>query len=312
MCIIILQIQLLPAQEEAVLRCAIGANVTKIFSVPEEKRRIMEYKFLVLDIDGTVTNSQKEITPKTREAIIRLQEKGVPVAIASGRPPKGVYKVADCLCFQEFGSYILPFNGARILNYKTKECVFEKTLPLSLPARLWRDAVENRLGIITYRDEVIYSGTEPDEYMAIESRINDMPIEYREDFGSFINYPVNKCLMTGRGEDLEALEPMLAQKYIHEAQVFRSEPYFLEITPKNVDKAYSLKHLLPILGIRREELVCCGDGFNDVSMIQFAGLGVAMANAQEKVKERADYITERNNDQDGIAEVIEKFFGVSV
>ena len=95
MCIIILQIQLLPAQEEAVLRCAIGANVTKIFSVPEEKRRIMEYKFLVLDIDGTVTNSQKEITPKTREAIIRLQEKGVPVAIASGRPPKGVYKVAD-------------------------------------------------------------------------------------------------------------------------------------------------------------------------------------------------------------------------
>lgn len=272
----------------------------------------MEYKFLVLDIDGTVTNSQKEITPKTREAIIRLQEKGVPVAIASGRPPKGVYKVADCLCFQEFGSYILPFNGARILNYKTKECVFEKTLPLSLPARLWRDAVENRLGIITYRDEVIYSGTEPDEYMAIESRINDMPVEYREDFGNFINFPVNKCLMTGRGEDLEALEPMLAQKYIHEAQVFRSEPYFLEITPKNVDKAYSLKHLLPILGIRREELVCCGDGFNDVSMIQFAGLGVAMANAQEKVKERADYITERNNDQDGIAEVIEKFFGVSV
>ena len=190
--------------------------------------------------------------------------------------------------------------------------MFEKTLPLSLPARLWRDAVENRLGIITYRDEVIYSGTEPDEYMAIESRINDMPVEYREDFGNFINFPVNKCLMTGRGEDLEALEPMLAQKYIHEAQVFRSEPYFLEITPKNVDKAYSLKHLLPILGIRREELVCCGDGFNDVSMIQFAGLGVAMANAQEKVKERADYITERNNDQDGIAEVIEKFFGVSV
>ena len=137
----------------------------------------MEYKFLVLDIDGTVTNSQKEITPKTREAIIRLQEKGVPVAIASGRPPKGVYKVADCLCFQDFGSYILPFNGARILNYKTKECVFEKTLPLSLPARLWRDAVENRLGIITYRDEAIYSGTEPDEYMAIEAGINDIPIE---------------------------------------------------------------------------------------------------------------------------------------
>ena len=107
---------------------------------------------------------------------------------------------------------------------------------------------------------------------------------------------------------MEALEPMMARKYQHEAQVFRSEPYFLEITPKNVDKAYSLRHLLEILEISREEMVCCGDGFNDVSMIQFAGLGVAMANAQEKVKDVADYITVNDNDHDGVAEVIEKFF----
>ena len=84
--------------------------------------------------------------------------------------------------------------------------------------------------------------------MAIESRINQMPIEYRKDFGSFVDFPVNKCLLTGDGQDLEALEPVMARKYQHEAQVFRSEPYFLEITPKNVDKAYSLRHLLDILG----------------------------------------------------------------
>ena len=245
----------------------------------------MKYKLLVLDIDGTVTNSQKQVSEKTREAVIRLQEKGVPVAIASGRPPQGVSYVAQALEFQTYGSYVLPFNGARILNFKTKECVFERTLPLSLPARLWRDALENHIGIITYRGDVIYSGTEPDQYMAIESRINQMPIEYRKDFGSFVDFPVNKCLLTGDGQDLEALEPVMARKYQHEAQVFRSEPYFLEITPKNVDKAYSLRHLLDILGISREEMVCCGDGFNDVSMIQFAGLGVAMANAQEKVKD---------------------------
>ena len=89
----------------------------------------MKYKLLVLDIDGTVTNSQKEVTKKTKEAIVRLQERGIPVAIASGRPPQGVYKVAEELEFQKFGSYILPFNGARILNYKTRECVYEKTLP---------------------------------------------------------------------------------------------------------------------------------------------------------------------------------------
>ena len=76
----------------------------------------------------------------------------------------------------------------------------------------------------------------------------------------------------------------------------------------DLDKAYSLRHLLEILEISREEMVCCGDGFNDVSMIQFAGLGVAMANAQEKVKDVADYITVNDNDHDGVAEVIEKFF----
>ena len=114
--------------------------------------------------------------------------------------------------------------------------------------------------------------------------------------------------MTGEPEDLEALEPVFAQKYFHEAQIFRSEPYFLEATPKNVDKAYCLKHLLEILGIKREEMICCGDGFNDISMIQYAGLGVAMANAQDQVKAVADYVTVCDNDHDGIAEVIEKFF----
>lgn len=268
----------------------------------------MKYKLLVLDIDGTVTNSQKEVTKKTKEAIVRLQERGIPVAIASGRPPQGVYKVAEELEFQKFGSYILPFNGARILNYKTRECVYEKTLPPRLPAKLWKDAKEYGIGIITYRGDEIISGTAPDSYMEIEGKINSIPIIYREDFGTYVDFPVNKCLLTGKPEDLEALEPVFAQKYVHEAQVFRSEPYFLEVTPKNVDKAYCLRHLLEILGIKREEMVCCGDGFNDLSMIQFAGLGVAMANAQEAVKEVADYITEQDNDHDGIAEVIEKFF----
>lgn len=268
----------------------------------------MSYRLLVLDIDGTVTNSQKKVTDKTREAIIRLQEKEIPVAIASGRPPKGVYGVAEKLEFARFGSYIMPFNGARILNVRTGECVYSKTLPQRLPARLWKDAMAHQIGIITYQNETIIAGTHPDEYMEIESRINGMPIVHREDFGTYVDFPVNKCLMTSSPENLEALEPVFAQKYLHEAQVFRSEPYFLEITPKNVDKAYCLKHLLEILGIKREEMVCCGDGFNDLSMIQFAGLGVAMANAQEKVKEVADYITEHDNDHDGIAEVIERFF----
>lgn len=268
----------------------------------------MKYKFLVLDIDGTVTNSKKEVTPKTLEAVVGLQKRGIPVAIASGRPVQGVSKVASVLRFQDFGSYVLPFNGARILNFRTKECIYSKTLPLHLPGRLVKDARENGVGIITYEGDKIIAGTQPDKYMQIEADINNIPVVWEKKFETYVNFSVNKCLLTGDPVDLEALEPVLAQKYCHEAQVFRSEPYFLEVTPKNVDKAYCLKHLLEILGIKREETVCCGDGFNDVTMIQFAGLGVAMANAQEQVKDVADYITEKDNDHDGIAEVIEKFF----
>lgn len=268
----------------------------------------MKYKLLVLDIDGTVTNSKKQVTEKTKNAILDLQKRGIPVAIASGRAPQGVYSIAKTLEFDKFGSYIMPFNGARIINFKTKECIYSKTLPLHLPARLWKDAVENGIGIVTYDQDEVVAGTKPDKYMLLEAKIAGLPIAYHEDFKNYVDFPVNKCLMTGEPEDLEALEPVFAQKYFHEAQIFRSEPYFLEATPKNVDKAYCLKHLLGLLGIEREEMVCCGDGFNDISMIQFAGLGVAMANAQDKVKAVADYITICDNNHDGIAEVIEKFF----
>ena len=81
----------------------------------------------------------------------------------------------------------------------------------------------------------------------------------------------------------------------------------MEIMPENVDKALTLENLLPLIGAEHEQLVCCGDGFNDISMIRYAGVGVAMGNAQDAVKEAADYIT-ATNDEDGLVQVIEKFF----
>lgn len=268
----------------------------------------MDYKLLVLDIDGTVTNSDKEVTEPTREAIIRLQERGVAVAIASGRAPQGVLPIAEKLELHRPGSYILAFNGAKIIHCQSRKCVFEKHLPSHIPARLWQDARAHGLGILTYTNQALVAGTPPDPYMAIEARISHLPVEYHADFLSASRIPVNGCLLTGDPDIIEAMEPFFVHKYFHETQIFRSEPFFLEVAPKNVDKAYSLKHLLRILGIRREEMVCCGDSFNDITMIQFAGLGVAMANGQQMLKDVANYITRRDNDHDGIAEVIETFF----
>ena len=105
----------------------------------------MDYKFLVLDIDGTATNSQKEVTPITREAVIRLQETGIPVAIASGRPTPGVAPIADIFDFEKYGSYTLCYNGAKITNWKTKECVYQKTLPILSLGSL-KNLHDHRLG----------------------------------------------------------------------------------------------------------------------------------------------------------------------
>ncbi len=268
----------------------------------------MDRELLVLDIDGTVTDSRKKVLPETRKAVLEVQKKGVRVVLASGRPPEGVFPVAHELGLDRRENYILSFNGGRILNVQTGECVFEKCLPLHIPGKLWEDAQENHVGIAAYTPGIIVAGTEPDQYMELESRITGMRLEVSENFKQHMKTPVNECLITGDPDLLEIIEPALFHKYFHEAQVFHSEPFYLEVIPKNVDKAYGLKYLLRILGIPPERMVCCGDSFNDIRMLQYAGVGVAMANARDEIKAVANYVTVHDNDHDGIAEVIERFF----
>ncbi len=266
----------------------------------------MDYKLIVLDIDGTLTNSKKEITPATKEALLRIQEQGVAVAIATGRPTPGTKKVAEELQLARFGNYVLCFNGGRIVNCKTGEVVFEQTISADMAATLCDEARRHKVGILTYDDEAALAGTFIDEYMEIEARINNIKIKPVGHFRDYVNFPVNKCLMTGKPEYLVTVEQKLKEKYAGKLNIFRSEPYFLEIMPKGIDKAAMLKRFLPFLGISREEIICCGDGYNDITMIEFAGLGVAMANARQEVLDAADYIT-ASNDEDGIVKVIEKY-----
>ena len=100
--------------------------------------------------------------------------------------------------------------------------------------------------------------------------------------------------------------PVLQKKFHKLLSIYLSEPFFLEIMPQNIDKAHSLQKLLSSIGLTADSMICCGDGFNDISMIEYAGLGVAMENAQPIVKESADFIT-KSNDEDGILHVINTF-----
>lgn len=266
----------------------------------------MKYKLLVLDIDGTLTNSQKQITAKTKKALMKAQAKGVKLVIASGRPTCGVTPFAEELKLSKYGGYILSFNGAKIINCETNEVLYDKSIPQEMLSYIYDLSKENKVNLLTYEGNTVITEEPNDQYIEIESRINKMEIKKVNSFKDYVQFPVTKCLMVADGDYLSTVETKVREKLGDKLNVFRSEPFFLEIMPKNIDKAYSLRQLLEKLGLTKDEMIACGDGFNDKSMIDYAGLGVAMENAQDAVKEVANYIT-LSNDNDGIASVVEEF-----
>ncbi len=267
----------------------------------------MNYQMLVLDLDGTLTNSRKEITEPTRKALIEIQEAGKKVVLASGRPINGIVPLAKKLELERFGGYMLSFNGARITQCSTGKIVYNRMLPQEVIRPIY-EIVKSYPGvdIVSYDEERIISGLKVNEYTEKEAFINKMEIVPVDDFVERLNFPVNKILVPGDAHVIEELMPVLQRKFHKLLNIYRSEPFFLEIMPQNIDKAYSLQKLLSSLGLTADSMICCGDGFNDISMIEYAGLGVAMANAQPIVKETADFIT-KSNDEDGILHVINTF-----
>lgn len=268
---------------------------------------MMDYRILALDLDGTLTNSKKEITPPTREALIRLQERGVKVVLASGRPTTGVLPLAKMLELERFGSYILSFNGGRITDCRSGEIIYNRLLPAATAAPLFELVKDFDVDIVGYSSTAILSGLHTNRYTELESRINGLPIRHISPFPEKVEEQNNKFLITGEPEEIARVKEKVIAHFHGLLNIYCSDPFFLEIMPQNIDKAHSLGKLLASIGLTEEQMVCCGDGHNDLTMIQAAGLGVAMENAQPEVKKIADYIT-KSNDDDGVLHVIQTFF----
>lgn len=266
----------------------------------------MDKKILVLDIDGTLVNSKKEITPRTRKAIIDIQEAGHIVALASGRPYPGMRDYAKEIGLEYYGGYALSFNGGIVISCKTGETIYSKCVDRAYVKPIYDFARKYNLGMVTYQGEKVVTGTRIDEYMEYEARLNNMELVSVDDFESYVDFDMIKCLLTAPVDVAEKMEQMLADILKPDLNVFRSEPYFIEVTNKDVDKAASLDNLIRIIGVPWENTICCGDGFNDLSMVSYAKVGVAMDNAQEVVKEHADFITD-SCDDDGLVKVIDRF-----
>ena len=266
----------------------------------------MKYKMIVLDLDGTLTNNKKEITPRTKQALMQAQAAGVHVVLASGRPTYGIVPLAEELKLKENGGFILAFNGGKIIDCTNNEVLFEQKLDEQLVPILFQEAKKAGMEILTYQGEGIAATNKDDEYVQHEAFINKMPVMQYDDFLNQLVYPINKCLIVGDPTPLHELEIRLAKELEGKMDVYRSADFFLECVPLGIDKARALDRLISSLGISREEVIACGDGYNDLSMIRFAGLGVAMANAAKDIQSEADFVT-LSNEEDGVAHVIEHF-----
>ena len=266
----------------------------------------MKYKLLVLDLDGTLTNTRKEVTEHTRTTLIKAQEQGLKIVLASGRPTYGIAPLANLLQLDKYEGYVLSYNGGEIIDWKTGELLYKNLLDPEVLPYLYQCANDNHFAIVTYDGEYVLTEYPDDEYVLKEALLNVMKIRKVDNFLKAVQHPIAKCLIVGEPTRLAVLEKEMYNHLHDRMGVFRSEPYFLELVPKGIDKAQSLAVLLKEIGMTKDEMIAVGDGFNDLSMIKYAGLGVAMSNAQEVVKENADFIT-LSNEEDGVAHVVEKF-----
>lgn len=263
----------------------------------------MKYKLIALDLDGTLKNSHNEITIKTKEALIQAQELGIKVVLASGRPTPGLRHEAKELMFDKYEGYLLSFNGARVLDYKTKETLFEQTLTIEEAKKAYLRSKEYGLACMTYDEDIILTEDIDDEYVCVEAKINDITKQKVESFDKVLKDPIYKVLLTGKPDYVASIVDEFKEPFGDSLSIYRSAPFFIEVMAQNIDKAQSLDHLVNKLGIKQEEVIAFGDGYNDLSMIEYAGTGVAMGNAVEGVKEKANIIT-LSNDEDGIAHTL--------
>jgi len=273
----------------------------------EEKKIKISEAVLALDLDGTLTNSKKEITENTKAAIDKFIKAGGTVVLASGRPAFGVSPIANILELEKKGGYILAYNGGYFYDCKNDKELFMKKLTHEYLPILEEQAKHFGVNMMTYNHDKAYALDIDEQYYMLEVTINHFIRVKVDPLAPQITFPVIKCLMTAPGEHLAKVEKEMKKLWEGKLNIVRSEPYFLEVTEVGIDKANTLLNMTKKIGKDTKNLVCCGDGFNDLSMIQAASIGVAMANAQEKVRQAADYIT-KSNDEDGVVDVIDNLF----
>jgi Cof subfamily protein (haloacid dehalogenase superfamily) len=262
----------------------------------------MQYKMLVLDMDDTLLTDDHTISEENKVMLAKAKDLGVYVVLASGRPTPAMAAYAKELQLDD--SYMISYNGAVITDLSNDEIIFEQTLTQEQIHALYDYSLEHKTHIITYVNNQIVSETDS-QYIDIEKNITGLAHNKVADFKAEVQSSAIKCILLEDPEYLKNVEIHLKEAMPH-LSVCMSKPFFLEVAQNGIDKAASIKFLAEKLNIHQQEIIAVGNAGNDLTMVEYAGLGVWVDNVTPELRDRADVIVASNNDH-GVAEVVRRF-----
>jgi len=263
-------------------------------------------RLLALDLDDTLLRSDLTISYRNRKAIKKAEAAGVTVVLASGRVPAAMDRYIKFLGLHKKPGYLICLNGVLIRESHADKIIYETGIDASTALTAFNFADTEGFASQIYEKDIMYVSRQ-NKYTEYDKQLTGLKQTVVKDFRNMISGGCHKMLIPGDPALLQSLQNLLRNLLGDDVTLFTSKPYFLEILPARTDKGTALAKVAGFLGIQREEVLAVGDSMNDEAMIRWAGIGVAMVNGDERIKKIADLITEKTNDDDGVAEVIEKY-----
>jgi Cof subfamily protein (haloacid dehalogenase superfamily) len=253
-------------------------------------------------MDDTLLTDDHTISDENKEMLFKAQELGVYVILASGRPTPAMTAYAKEL--QLDNSFMISYNGAVITDLKEDKVIFEQTLTQEQIHELYDYSLKSNTHIITYVDGKIVSETNS-EFIEIEKNITGLEHNKVLSFKDEVQSSAVKCILLEEPSYLKEVEKDLKAAMPH-LSVSMSKPFFLEVAQNGIDKAASIKILAEKLDIHQSEIIAVGNAGNDLTMIEYAGLGVWVDNVTPELRDKGDVIVASNNNH-GVAEVVRRF-----
>lgn len=273
--------------------------------IPSQK---LETKIIALDLDDTLLNHNLQISPKTLEALRKASEKGIYIVLCSGRAENGILPYVRSLCIagRQEGRYLIAVNGASIFDLHTRLPIYTNKLDKDILRFVYEEAKKRGMPAQVYDASTVYA-SEDNEWTQKDAVMCNLNLKIVDDFSAFMEKGHPKMVVPADPQAIADFIPFLKEKLAGKADVFISKPYFLEIMPISCSKGEAVLWLADYLNIPHSQTMAFGDSMNDESMIVQTEHGVAMANALEHIKNVANYVTEKDNNNDGIADFLEKY-----